>query len=166
MTQSRTLVGLAAAALFAATVPACAHGNEDQAKHHNDDVSKVEQTVFGREGDPKKVVRTIKVDMADTMRFKPAEVRVRRGQTVRFVLHNGGKRPHEMVLGTAETLGRHAVVMEKFPEMEHADPNMAHVKPGATGQMVWQFTEAGEFRFACLRPGHFEAGMVGRVIVQ
>jgi Cu/Ag efflux protein CusF len=49
--------------------------------------------------------------------------------------------------------------------MEHADASMAHVKPGASGEMVWQFTHAGEFQFACLQPGHFEAGMVGKVTV-
>ena len=50
--------------------------------------------------------------------------------------------------------------------MEHDEPNMAHVKPGATGEIVWQFTKAGEFQFACLIPGHFEAGMVGKVVVK
>jgi len=46
------------------------------------------------------------------------------------------------------------------------EPGMAHVKPGATGEIVWQFTQAGEFQFACLIPGHFEAGMFGKVVVQ
>jgi uncharacterized cupredoxin-like copper-binding protein len=56
--------------------------------------------------------------------------------------------------------------MKKFPNMEHADANMAHVKPSKTGEIVWQFTQAGEFQFACLQPGHFEAGMVGRLTVK
>lgn len=68
-----------------------------------------------------------------------------------------------MVLGTPAELQAHAALMQKFPEMEHASPNMAHVKPGADGQIVWQFTQPGEFRFACLQPGHFEAGMLGRL---
>lgn len=71
-----------------------------------------------------------------------------------------------MVLGTKQAIREHAELMKKFPEMEHADANMAHVKPGATGDIFWQFTKAGEFQFACLQPGHFEAGMVGKLRVK
>jgi uncharacterized cupredoxin-like copper-binding protein len=159
-------IALAAAAWLSLAPHAFAHGNEDHAKQRTYDASKVEDTAFGREGDPEKVVRTIKLDMADTMRFTPADVTIKRGQTVRFVVHNSGKVLHEMVLGTVEALKEHAELMKKFPEMEHADPNMAHVKPGASGAIVWQFTKAGRFQFACLQPGHFEAGMVGTVDVK
>ena len=71
-----------------------------------------------------------------------------------------------MVLGTEKAITDHAALMKKFPEMEHADANMAHVKPGKAGEIVWQFTKAGEFQFACLQPGHFEAGMVGKLTVK
>ena len=43
---------------------------------------------------------------------------------------------------------------------------MTHVKPGTLGEFVWQFTEAGEFQFARLILGHFEAGMVGKLTVK
>jgi uncharacterized cupredoxin-like copper-binding protein len=145
---------------------AFAHGDDGHAKHHKYDASKVEDTDFGREGDPRKVSRTIKVDMADSMRFTPANLTVKRGDTVKFVIHNGGKLLHEMVLGTVDALKEHAELMKKFPNMEHSDPNMAHVKPGSAGEIVWQFTQAGDFQFACLQPGHFEAGMVGKVAVK
>ena len=55
---------------------------------------------FGREGDPAKATRTIRVDMADTMRFTPADITVKRGETVKLVATNKGKVLHEMVLGT------------------------------------------------------------------
>jgi uncharacterized cupredoxin-like copper-binding protein len=155
------------AMIFAACVlgatSAVAHGDDKGRKY---DARKVEDTAFGREGDPGKVGRTIQVDMADTMRFTPASVTVQRGETVRFVVRNDGRQLHEMVLGTVEALREHAALMKKFPGMEHADPNMAHVKPGAKGEIVWQFTKAGDFRFACLQPGHYEAGMVGKVVVK
>jgi uncharacterized cupredoxin-like copper-binding protein len=157
---------LAVAVLALAANGTFAHGDDDHAKPRKFDASKVEDTAFGREGDSKRVVRVIKVDMADSMRFTPDDVVVRRGQTVRFVIHNGGKVLHEMVLGTLEELKEHAELMKRFPNMEHSDPNMAHVKPGATGEIVWQFTRAGEFQFACLQPGHYEAGMVGKVVVK
>jgi hypothetical protein len=45
------------------------------------------------------VSRTIKVDMADTMRFSFSKLSVKQGETVRFVVKNSGKVKHEMVLG-------------------------------------------------------------------
>jgi uncharacterized cupredoxin-like copper-binding protein len=145
---------------------AMAHGDEKHAPKNVYDAAKVEKTAFGQEGDPKKVTRTIKVGMSDAMRFTPAELKVKKGQTVKFVAINSGKLLHEMVLGTPQALKEHAELMKKFPEMEHADANMAHVKPGKAGEIVWQFTQAGDFQFACLQPGHFEAGMVGKVVVK
>lgn len=162
----RSLNAMLIAAFAVASSAACAHGEEHAGPRPRFDPSKVQETAFGREGDPKKVSRSIHVDMADTMRFTPANITVRRGQTVRFVIRNQGHQLHEMVLGTTSALQEHAALMKKFPDMEHADPNMAHVKPGATGTIVWQFTKAGEFQFACLQPGHYEAGMVGKLVVK
>lgn len=160
------LTPLISAAVFAvAAGTAQAHGNEEHATKKFD-ASKVEPTAFGQEGDPKKVARTIRVDMTDNMRFTPSDITIKRGQTVRFVAKNSGQVLHEMVLGTRQAIEEHAQLMKKFPQMEHADANIAHVKPGQSGEIVWQFTKAGEFRFACLQPGHFEAGMVGRVTVK
>ena len=161
-----TLAGLTAAA-FAGATGAYAHENEgNPAKAKEFDASKVEDTAFGREGDPAKAVRTIRVDMADSMRFTPADITVKRGETVKLLATNKGQLLHEMVLGTAEELKHHAEMMKKFPGMEHDEPHMTHVKPGKSGEIVWQFTNAGEFQFACLVPGHFEAGMVGKVSVK
>ena len=144
-----------------------AHGDAAHApKTRKFDTRKVEDTAFGREGDPAKATRMIRVDMADTMRFTPADITVKRGETVKLVASNKGRVLHEMVLGTADELKKHAELMKKFPEMEHEEPHMTHVKPGKSGQIVWQFTKAGEFQFACLIPGHFEAGMVGKVTVK
>lgn len=156
---------LAGLALVMASAGAWAHGEE---KHPDRDFdpAKVEDTAFGREGDPKKVSRTIRVDMVDAMRFKPSQVTVKRGDTIRFVASNKGQMLHEIVLGTPEELQKHAELMKKFPEMEHEAPHMVHVKPGKRGDIVWQFTKPGRFQFACLIPGHFEAGMVGDVTVQ
>ena len=154
------------AALASTTAVALAHGDDPHSSQRKYDASKVEVTDFGQEGDPKKVGRTIRIEMADTMRYSPSDITIKRGETVRFVVRNKGRQLHEMVLGTKEALREHAELMKKFPEMEHADAHMAHVKPSKTGEIVWQFTKPGEFRFACLLPGHFEAGMVGRVTVK
>jgi len=123
------------------------------------------EKAFGRKGDPKKVSRTIDLDMSDAMRFTPAELVVKQGETVRFRVKNSGKVMHEMVLGTMQELKEHAEMMKKNPGMHHAEANMLHVSPGKTQTLVWQFTNAGEFNYGCLIPGHFEAGMVGKVTV-
>jgi uncharacterized cupredoxin-like copper-binding protein len=84
---------------------------------------------------------------------------------VRFIVENKGKMPHEMVLGTMEELKEHAALMKKFPGMEHDEPSIAHVAPGAHGEIGWRFSRAGTYYFACLVPGHFEAGMIGTITV-
>ena len=55
--------------------------------------------------------------------------------------------------------------MVKFPNMEHDEPYMAHVKPGESGEIVWTFNRPGDFDFACLIAGHYQAGMVGKIKV-
>jgi uncharacterized cupredoxin-like copper-binding protein len=155
-----------ASALLLASGSAFTHENQAHSPPKKFDASQVEATPFGQEGDPKKVTRTIRVAMNDRMRFEPENLTVRKGETIRFVAVNKGAVLHEMVLGTAQALKEHAELMKKHPGMEHDAPSMAHVKPGATGEIVWQFNQAGEFQFACLIPGHFEAGMVGKVVVK
>jgi uncharacterized cupredoxin-like copper-binding protein len=124
------------------------------------------EEAYGKPGDPAKVSRTVEIDMSDAMRFTPASITAKKGETIRFVVKNSGKVKHEMVLGSIKELKEHAALMLKFPEMEHADPNQLGVDPGKTGEMIWQFTKVGAFNFACLQPGHFEAGMRGKVAVK
>ena len=112
-----------------------------------------------------RVSRTVDVDMSDAMRFTPASVLVKQGETIRFVVKNSGKLKHEFVLGGAKELKEHYELMKKFPEMEHSDPNMVTVASGQAGEVIWQFTQAGEIAFACLQPGHYDAGMKGMVNV-
>lgn len=166
MTMTKMLIAFAAAAALAALAPvaALAHGDAHH-KARKPAAQPMVETDFGRTGDPRKVTRTVKVDMADTMRFTPAELEVRQGDTVKFVVRNSGKTMHEMVIGTMKELKDHAEMMKKHPGMEHDEPYMAHVAPGKTQEIVWQFTKAGDFHYGCLIPGHFEAGMVGRIKV-
>ncbi len=121
---------------------------------------------IGRPGKAQQATRTVEVVMDDEMRFTPAKVDVKRGETVRFVVRNVGQMKHEFMLGTAKELKEHAAVMQKHPEMEHDDPNAVSVEPGQSGEVVWQFTRAGSFMFGCLMPGHYEAGMVGHLNVR
>jgi len=163
----RQFVGFVAAAMALAALPA-AHSHDTKADgaatHHPANLDPV-QKEFGRTGDPKRIARTIHIDASDSMRFEPSRISVRQGETIRFVVRNRGKITHEAVLGTMADLQEHAAMMRRFPNMQHEEPFMVHVGPNQSGEMIWQFTRAGEFYFGCLVAGHFEAGMVGRIKV-
>lgn len=120
---------------------------------------------IGKPGVASKVTRTVAIDMRDDMKFHSSIFDVKQGETIRFIAKNSGKVKHEMVLGTAKDLKDHYEVMKKNPEMEHADANMVTVAPGKSGEIIWQFTKAGKVDFACLQPGHYDAGMKGMVTV-
>ncbi|SDZ74378.1 Uncharacterized copper-binding protein, cupredoxin-like subfamily [Acidovorax soli] len=134
--------------------------------HHNASapVAK-EQKDWGIAGDAQAVRRTITLRMNDDMRFTPSHIEVREGDTVRLRAENRGKVLHEIVLGTQAELAQHAQMMQKFPGMEHDEPHMAHVRAGRRGDIVWHFNRPGSFDFACLIPGHYQAGMTGTITV-
>jgi len=107
----------------------------------------------------------IEISMTDNMRFTPDRIDVKQGETVRLVVKNTGKIMHELMLGTKKDLDEHAAMTAKFPKMEHDEPYMTHVGPGKTGEIVWTFNRPGEFDFACLIAGHYQAGMAGKIKV-
>jgi uncharacterized cupredoxin-like copper-binding protein len=120
---------------------------------------------IGLPGQAARVSRTIAVDMTDSMRFIPAKLAVKQGETIRFVIRNSGQLKHEFVMGTVKDLKAHYELMKKFPAMEHADDNMLTVAPGQSGELIWQFTKTGAINFACLQSGHYDAGMKGVIEV-
>lgn len=148
------------ALLWAAVLATSAAAAGKHAGGHDADMAAI-----GQPGKLTQVTRTIEVNMSDAMRFTPADLQVRQNETIRFVVKNSGKLKHELVLGTDKALADHALEMKKNPEMEHAEPNQVSVAPGRTGEIIWRFTKAGKVSFACLQPGHFDAGMKGVVLV-
>ena len=148
---------LSAIALAALSTTALAAGSH-AGGHHG-------ESAVGQPGVAAKVKRTITVDMADTMRYSPSNIEVKQGETIRFLVKNSGKVKHELSLGSQKDLQEHMVLMQKFPEMEHEDPNQVTVAPGGQGEIIWHFTKAGTVHFACLMPGHFEGGMKGQIKV-
>lgn len=119
----------------------------------------------GQTGSSAAVSRSVTIGMHDAMRFSPARLTVRRGQTVQFDVANEGQVLHELVLGSAAEIAQHRRAMRQDPGMAHQAPYMVHVAPGQRGTLVWQFSSPGVFEFACLLPGHYEAGMRGTVTV-
>ena len=145
-----------------------AHGDAAHAKSTNNlkvSIVKREQKEWGIAGDAKNVTRTVTITMLDTMRFSPDKLDVKQGETVKIIIKNAGSMLHELVIGTKKELDEHAALMVKFPNMEHDEPYMAHVPAGKTGEIIWTFNRAGNFDFACLIAGHYQAGMVGKITV-
>jgi len=135
------------------------HASKPQVSHSP------EQHPWGHAGEPRRTRQVVRVRMADTLRFTPDRIKVRRGQTVTFEVHNAGRAMHEFVIGTDAALSEHAAMMRKHPDMEHDAPYMAHVPPGRTQRIHWVFTEAGTYLAGCLLPGHWEGGMKATIVV-
>jgi len=123
----------------------------------------------GEPGNPQDAARTVKVTMLEDgkrMLFDPSVITVHLGEQIKFVLFNEGSEDHEFVLSTRAENREHAKVMKKFPNMEHNDPNAKRLTALDSGELVWKFTKRGEFEYACLIPGHYKAGMHGKIIVK
>ncbi|QIL44162.1 cupredoxin family protein [Acidovorax sp. HDW3] len=163
-----TIKLIAASALLASATAVFAHESAHAHSAHlaaTDSAAPAQQTPFGIAGQAHNVQRTLTLDMSDAMRFAPAHIQVRQGQTLRLRVRNQGQVLHEIVLGTPASLAKHAQAMQAQPEMAHDSAYMAHVAPNAQGELLWQFNRAGTFEYACLIPGHFEAGMRGTITV-
>ncbi|WP_324753914.1 copper-binding protein [Roseovarius sp. Pro17] len=158
---------LTTALTFTLAAPAFASGTHDGG-HDTDKADDQAAMMIGMPGDPAKVDRTIDVSMSETddgeMLFEPRELEIATGETIRFNIVNKGGTEHEFVLDTMMGNAKHKEMMAKM-DMEHDDPNSVRLDEGASGEVVWKFSEAGTFEFACLIPGHYESGMHGPITV-
>lgn len=137
---------------------------------------------FGEAAPAAKASRTVQVVLQD-ISFSPTSLQVKAGETVRFVLVNKGQLLHEFNLGDAAMHAEHQKEMLRMQAggmaamdhgamghgdkagMQHDDPNSVLVEPGQTAELTWTFGQAGELEFACNVPGHYQAGMVGKLTI-
>ena len=143
---------------------------------------------IGEPGKAAQAARTVPVKLGDSF-YEPQSIQVKAGETVRFMLTNTGELLHEFNIGTAAMHAEHQKEMlqmmevgmltatdivtdhskmdhSKMPHgkmMSHDDPNAVLLRPGEKKELVWKFSKAAELEFACNLPGHYEAGMVGKV---
>jgi uncharacterized cupredoxin-like copper-binding protein len=123
----------------------------------------------GEPGNPKRPFKTVEVSMHEgdgKMYYTPERLEVKRGEQIKFVIKNAGLLAHEFVVADTKDNLKHAALMQKYPDMEHDDPNGKTLQPNAKAELLWRFSKRGEFEFACLIPGHREAGMTGKIIVK
>ena len=94
-------------------------------------------------------------------RFDVAELDVRPGETVRFVLRNTDPIPHELIIGDQAVQDVH----EAGTEAHHAErPGEVSVAPGKTAVTTYRFGPAGtRLLFGCHLPGHWVYGMKGTI---
>ncbi|MBL4757818.1 MAG: cupredoxin family protein [Rhizobiales bacterium] len=141
------------------------HGHDSNETGGHDDA----MMAVGVPGDAAEVKRTIEVTMRETadgdMIFEPSSIEIHKNETIRFVVANAGDLTHEFVLDNHDGVIEHKALMERFPEMEHDDPNSVRLESGQSSELFWHFTNAGSFEFACLIPGHYAAGMKGDIAV-
>jgi uncharacterized cupredoxin-like copper-binding protein len=146
-------------------------------------------TGIGEPGKASAVGRTIRVVLRDNT-YEPASIRVKAGETVRFVVRNEGELLHEFNIGTPAMHAAHQKEMLAMMEsgvltptgidhekmkrsamagmhgMTHDDPNSVLVEPGKTAELIWKFPHETTLEYACNIPGHYESGMVGHIRTQ
>lgn len=153
------------------TIVAATSASYADAGDRNEHKTAVVSNPYGKPGNPSAVRKFVFLNATD-MKFSKKTLKFRRGQTVKFILRNKGEQDHEMTLGDAATQAAHRREMAKAVEKGkdlghhgHENPNAIFVKPGASKTLIWEFSKAGVFEFACNIPGHAEAGMKGTIIV-
>ncbi|HEX5957165.1 MAG TPA: cupredoxin family protein [Hyphomicrobiaceae bacterium] len=150
-----------------AAVLAHSDGHNPGGDHHSH--AHAQKFAAGEPGDPDAVSRVVEIVMRagdGTMSFAPGRIAVRKGEQIKLVLRNAGELRHELVLDSAEGNLKHKAAMERNPDMKHEEPNGRALDPKTTAELVWRFTSAGFFEYACFIPGHYEAGMKGVLVVE
>jgi uncharacterized cupredoxin-like copper-binding protein len=100
------------------------------------------------------------------MAFEPESISVEPGEVVTFEVTNTGEAVHEFFLGDKAMQLEHADEMAAMGhDMAHDEPYSIRLDPGQTKQLTWRFADSDEVEFACHEPGHYGAGMYGRITV-
>ena len=142
--------------------------------------------MIGEKGNIKDVTTVVTIKMFDNY-YEPNEIVVKKGETVKFVVKNMGELVHELNIATKEMHIKHQPEMakmveheilladkidkNKMKEMSKMDHSMAHkhansvlLEPNDTGEIIWKFSTSTKLEIACNVPGHYEAGMIARII--
>ena len=144
--------------------------------------------MIGEKGDPNKVDRTINIKMYDNY-YEPNIIKVKKGETIKFVVQNLGEMVHEYNIATKEMHIKHQPEMQKLVDhgillvdkidmkkmktmskkdhsLSHSHSNSVMIEPKKTGEIIWKFSKSLTLEMACNIPGHYETGMVGQIIIK
>tara|TARA_B110001450_G_scaffold242917_1_gene253676 strand:+ start:211 stop:708 length:498 start_codon:yes stop_codon:yes gene_type:complete len=141
--------------------------------------------MIGEKGNPAEVVKVIKVKMYDNY-YEPSEFKIKKNQTIKFVVFNHGEFVHEFNIATKEMHLKHQPEMMKMVEneilladridkkkmnefskkdssMSHSHSNSVLIEPNKSAEIIWKFNTEAELEAACNVPGHYEVGMVAKI---
>ena len=141
--------------------------------------------MIGEKGKLSEVTRTIEIKMYDNY-YEPKEIKIKKGKTIKFIVHNYGELVHEFNIATKEMHIKHQPEMmkmveneilladridkKKMKEMAKKDHSMAHshsnsvlLEPNQSAELIWKFSTDSKLEAACNLPGHYEAGMVANI---
>ena len=120
--------------------------------------------------------------------FEPKSIKVKSGETIKFVVENKGELVHEYNIATKKMHLKHQpemlmmmqmgillptkLDMKKMKEasktnhdMSHSHSNSLLLEPNKKGEIIWKFSTNKELEIACNVPGHYQAGMVSSVFI-
>ena len=140
---------------------------------------------MGEKGDLAEVVKVIKVKMYDNY-YEPSEFKIKKNQTIKFIVYNYGEFVHEFNIATKEMHLKHQSEMikmveneilladridkKKMKEMSKKDNSMSHshsnsvlIEPNKSAEIIWKFNTEAKLEAACNVPGHYEAGMIAKI---
>ncbi len=140
---------------------------------------------IGSKGNKENVDRVIKVVMYDNY-YKPNSFKVKKNETIKFVVTNKGELVHEFNIATKEMHFKHQPEMmmmveheilladkidkKKMMEMSKKNPAMAHshsnsvlLSPGEKAELIWKFSNTVDIEAACNVPGHYDVGMIAKI---
>ena len=142
--------------------------------------------MIGEEGDPNKIDRVVSIKMYDNY-YEPNLVKIKKGETIKFIIENLGEMVHEYNIGTKEMHIKHQPEMQKLIDHEillvdkidkikmkkmskmdhslgHSHANSIMLEPKSSGELIWKFSKDINLEMACNIPGHYESGMVGNLV--
>ena len=144
-------------------------------------------SMIGEKGDPNKIDRTVNIKMYDNY-YEPNLVKIKKGETIKFIVENLGEMVHEYNIGTKEMHIKHQPEMQKLVDHEillvdkidrvkmkkmskmdhslgHSHSNSIMLEPKTSGEIIWKFSKDINLEMACNIPGHYESGMFGKFVI-
>ena len=141
--------------------------------------------MIGEKGKLLEVSRTIEIKMYDNY-YEPKEINIKKGETIKFIVHNYGELVHEFNIATKEMHIKHQPEMMKMVENEilfadridvkkmkevakkdhsmgHTHSNSVLLEPNQSAELIWKFSADTNLEAACNVPGHYESGMIANI---
>ncbi len=142
--------------------------------------------MVGEKGDPDEVSKVIEVKMYDNY-YEPNNFEIKKNQTIKFIVYNYGELVHEFNIATKSMHLKHQPEMmrmveneillsdridkKKMKELSKKDHSMSHshsnsvlLEPNHSAELIWKFNANADLEIACNVPGHYEVGMIAKII--